>query len=140
MLPLEYKSFLGTGWAFPPTFSEHDRSLEVVSEEKDIQQSLFILISTVPGERLMNPKYGCDLYRLVFQRITEALRQEIRFMVTRAIEDFEPRVTVESVEVHIVSFEPGLLHIVVDYKVIQTNSRANIVYPFYLQEGSSVVI
>lgn len=137
---MEYKSFLGTGWAFPPTFWKQDYSQEMVSEERDIQQSLYILISTVPGERLMNPLYGCDLYRLVFQRITEALRQEIKVMVTKAIETFEPRVVVEGVEVHIISLEPGILHIVVHYSVIQTNSRANIVYPFYLQEGSSVVI
>ena len=137
---MDYKPFLGTGWGFPPTFWERDRSLELVSEEKDIQQSLYLLVSTVPGERLMSPLYGCDLYRLVFHRITEALRQEIKVVVTKAIETFEPRVAVEGVEVYIVSLEPGMLHIVVDYTVIQTNSRANIVYPFYLQEGSSVVI
>jgi uncharacterized protein len=137
---VEYKPFLGTGWAFPPTFWEHDRSQELVSEEKDIEQSLYILISTIPGERLMNPTYGCDLYSMVFHRITEALCQELKALVTDAIETFEPRVEVENVEVHVVSLEPGILHIVVDYIVIQVNSRANIVYPFYLQEGSSVVL
>jgi uncharacterized protein len=134
------KSFLGTGWNFPPRFREQDRSLELVSEEDDIRQSLFLLIATAPGERIMNPEYGCDLNSLIFERISESLRHKIRLMVSRAIFQFEPRVIVENIDIHLVSTEPGILHIVVDYTVIQTNSRDNIVYPFYREEGTSIVL
>ena len=132
------KSFLGTGWSFPPTFDHFDHSLEMVSEEKDIRQSLYILIATIPGERIMNPAYGCDLHGLVFDAITESTRYEIIAAVTQAIRLFEPRITVHNVEVHVASYDPGMLHIVVDYTVIQTNSRSNIVYPFYLKEGTNI--
>lgn len=134
------KSFLGTGWGFPPAFQEQTLSLELVSEEMDIRQSLFILLSTVPGERPLNPTFGCDLRSLVFERITESLRYKIKSMVTRAINLFESRVTVQKVEVQIISIEPGMLQVTVDYTVVQTNSRDNIVYPFYLQEGTSVIL
>ncbi len=134
------KSFLGTGWAFPPAFQEQTLSLELVSEEMDIRQSLFILLSTVPGERLLNPSFGCDLRSLVFERITESLRYEIKAMVSRSIALFESRVTVEKVEVQIISIEPGALQVTVDYTIVQTNSRDNIGYPFYLQEGTSVIL
>lgn len=132
------KSFLGTGWGFPPSFNLQDRSLELVSEEEDIRQSLFLLISTSPGERLMNPTYGCDLQSVVFDRLTDAVRFEIISLVSMAILRFEPRITVNEVVVTIVSRDPGLIHILVDYTVDQTNSRSNIVYPFYLQEGTNV--
>lgn len=138
MQPSIKKSFLGTGWGFPPSFHEQSRALELVSEEEDIKQSLFLLMSTAPGERVLNPAYGCDLSRLVFERISEALRYQIKAVVSRAILLFEPRVTVENIEVNVVSLEPGQLAVKVEYTVIQTNTRDNIVYPFYLHEGTSI--
>ena len=132
------KSFLGTGWSFPPTFRNKHRAMDMVSDEEDIQQSLLLLISTAPGERIMFPTFGCDLHGLVFERLSEALRYEVRSLVKKAIYLFEPRVTVENVEVHIASVDPGIIHITVEYTIIQTNSRGNIVYPFYLKEGTSV--
>ncbi len=134
------KSFLGTGWSFPPMVREKNRALDMVSDEADIQQSLFLLISTTPGERIMFPEFGCDLYRLVFERINEALRFEIIALVNKAIYLFEPRVKVENTTVHIESIDPGIIHINVEYTIIQVNSRGNIVFPFYLQEGTSVVL
>lgn len=134
------KSFLGTGWSFPPAFHPEQFEPEMVAEEADIGQSLFLLISTAPGERIMNPAYGCDLHSLVFERITEATRYKIVSMVSLAILMFEPRVTVNEIDVRIVSHDPGLIHIRVEYTVIQTNTRSNIVYPFYLQEGTNVIL
>jgi phage baseplate assembly protein W len=134
------KSFLGTGWSFPPSFNHHNSTFELVSEEDDIRQSLMLLIATAPGERIMNPAYGCDLNSLVFEPINDATCFEIISMVRMAILQFEPRVIVDEVVVHVASLEPGILHIQVDYTVIQTNSRSNFVYPFYLQEGTNIAV
>jgi uncharacterized protein len=134
------KSFLGAGWGFPPEFRRDSRSVELVSDEEDIRQSLYLLVSTAPGERIMRPSYGCDLQSMVFERLTEATRTKIEHMVLRAIILFEPRVSVQEVNVHFVSHETGMIHIVVDYTIIQTNTRSNIVYPFYLKEGTNVQI
>lgn len=133
------KSFLGTGWSFPPTFQAETDSVGLVSEEEDIHQSLFILMSTVPGERLMRPAYGCDLQSLVFDQISHNLRTEIISKVKRAILLHEPRITVEEIQVTISPDNHSLLYIVVNYVVRTTNSRSNIVYPFYLKEGTNVI-
>ena len=67
-------SFLGRGWSFPPRFNPVDRGVEMVAEEEDIQESLRILFSTAPGERVMHPSYGCGLKRMVFEQISETVR------------------------------------------------------------------
>lgn len=134
------KSFLGTGWAFPPEFNEHSLSVEMVSNEKDIHESLVILMSTTPGERPLNPGYGCDLQSLVFEKISESLFSSIRSMVSHAIFSFEPRVQVNEVLVQVVSYENGHIQIVVDYTIIQTNSRMNLVFPYYILEGTNINI
>lgn len=132
------QSFLGTGWSFPPTFHLGSDSVEMVSEDEDIRQSLFLLISTIPGERLMRPAYGCDLHKLVFEQISQTLRVEIISLVKFAILRHEPRIKLDSVAVSISPENYGLLYIAVEYIIKTTNSRSNIVYPFYLKEGTHV--
>ena len=134
------KSFLGTGWGFPPSFNPEYRQPAMVSEEHDIMESLFLLLSTTPGERIMNPAFGCDLLSVVFERISEATRFKITSIVSIAILMFEPRVSVNEIDVQIISHDPGLIHILIDFTIIQTNSRSNMVYPFYLQEGTNISI
>ena len=70
------KSFLGTGWSFPPRFSKQAEGLELSSFEDDIAESLYILLSTTPGERIMNPEYGCDLQSQVFQNINNTFTSQ----------------------------------------------------------------
>lgn len=133
------KSFLGTGWGFPPSFSTDTFAIQMVSAEEDIKQSLFLLLSTTPGERIMNPAYGCDMQKFIFSPLSTSTQTEISAIVKRAILLYEPRVHVQEVTVHVVSIDPGLLHIIIDYIVIQTNSRSNMVYPFYHQEGTNII-
>lgn len=133
------QSFLGTGWGFPPSFLKQTHELVMVSDEEDIQQSLFLLLSTIPGERIMNPGYGCDLQRFVFSMMSTATQIEIKDIVGRAILLYEPRIKVIDIEVHAVSIDPGILHILIDYLIIQTNTRSNMVFPFYLQEGTNLI-
>ena len=132
------RSFLGRGWHFPPSFDKVNNSVKMVESEEDIRQSLYILISTLAGERLLNPLYGCDLHSLVFERLTATIKQEIIDLVEMAIIRFEPRILVNEVRVQMDQVELGLIKIIVDYTVRQTNSRSNIVYPYYLNEGTNV--
>lgn len=132
------KSFLGTGWSFPPTFHLGSDSVEMVSEDEDIRQSLFLLISTIPGERLMRPAYGCDLHQLVFEQVSHTLRVEIISLVEMAILRYESRIKVDNIAVSMSPENYGLLYIAVEYIIKTTNSRSNIVYPFYLKEGTHV--
>jgi hypothetical protein len=130
------RSFLGTGWNFPPTFSRHSNSLLMVSDEKNIQQSLWTLLSTIPSERVMLPRYGCELWRMVFRSIDTTLMTELRDFIRTAILYWEPRIQVEDILVKPDATAAGLVLITVNYTVITTNTRNNLVYPFYIQEGT----
>lgn len=125
-------SFLGTGWAFPPQFSRDGRAI-MVEDERDIRESLIILLSTRPGERVMRPLYGCDLQALVFEQVGASVEAEIRHVVTEAIERCEPRVAVELVTVLPGPDADGVLPIEIVYRVRATNSVHNLVYPFYAE-------
>lgn len=136
------KAFLGIGWGFPPEFHKHPVSpgVKMVSEEDDIQESLSILLSTMPGERVMQPAYGCGLNAMVFETITESSITEIKDVIERAVLFFETRITLNSIVVNTEDSINGHLHIQLKYTVRKTNTRSNIVYPFYYLEGNLVRI
>ncbi len=137
--------FLGHGWSFPPRFNTRNREIELVGYEQDIKESLYILLSTTPGERVMQPSFGCGIKKMVFETITESVVTKVRDAVEKAVLFFEPRITLQSVTVDVsddISDESsvynGVLNINVSYVIRKTNTRSNIVYPFYFLEGSNV--
>ena len=125
---LNADAFLGRGWSFPPELT--DSGIKMSAYEQDIEESLRILFSTSPGERVNRYDYGCPLRRYAFEPITTETITKMRNDITRAIILFEPRISLEDV-----SFEEqadeGLLLIQLTYTVIRTNNRNNMVYPFY---------
>lgn len=129
-------SILGRGWGFPPTFDKAGATVRLVDEEEDVRQSLEILLSTRIGERLMQPRFGCNLDRFQFEPLDTTVRTYIKELVRDAILYFEPRVILESVTLTTVPDE-GLLNIEVWYRIPATNSRNNLVYPFYIDEASN---
>jgi hypothetical protein len=132
------RSFLGTGWKFPPEFDRHVKDVKMVSEDDDIRESLRLLLSTSPGERLMHPTFGCGLRQMVFENVDESVVTEIRDKVQRAILFFEPRITVEGIDVAVEDPLSGVLLIQLRYSVRSTNSRSNLVYPFHFLEGTNI--
>jgi len=129
-------SFLGTGWSFPPTFSRALGGVAMVSDDVDIRESLWVLLSTSLGERVMLPTYGCELRQMVFRGINTTLTRQLQDYVQQAILYWEPRITVESVTVQQTASLEGQLTIDIAYVITQTNTRSNLVYPFYLDQGS----
>lgn len=132
------KAFLGKGWSFPLHFSREGKKVRIVSEEEDVRQALTILFGTAPGERVMHSTYGCGLKALVFEGMNAGTLTEIRTAVERAVLFHEPRVLLHGVEVHIVDELAGRLSIELDYTIRSTNTRSNMVYPFYVLEGTDV--
>ncbi|MCB0375311.1 MAG: GPW/gp25 family protein [Sinomicrobium sp.] len=128
--------FLGKGWAFPPEFYAEGAEVEMVAGETDIRQSLRILLSTSLNERIMNPGFGCDLNRFLFEETTQSLINDLRGVVSDAILRHEPRIAVDEVKVENPDPGKGLIRISVDYTVRTTNNRFNLVYPFYINEAS----
>jgi phage baseplate assembly protein W len=130
--------FLGTGWAFPPTFNKSIGTVEMVSDEEDIRQSLHILLSTSLGERVMQPDYGCNLNDYVFEGLNSTTIGYIKERVANSILYYEPRIVVERIEVTSagsVDNLEGRFLIDLTYSIPGTNSRFNYVYDFYKNEA-----
>ncbi len=132
------KAFLGRGWAFPPQFDLQSRQAKLVSHGQDIKESLVILLATAPGERVMQPTYGCGLKTRVFDNINDSTITLIRDIVKRAVLFFEPRISLDNIQVDTGQQYDGVLLIQLDYTVRTTNSRNNMVYPFYFREGTDI--
>lgn len=132
------KSFLGTGWGFPPTFSNQKGTVKTVSDEEDIYQSLHILLSTQLKERVMRSDFGCDLSTMLYESITVTLLTKIKGIVQNAILKYEPRIDLLEVEFHTEDGSNGVIKIEIIYKIRSTNSRKNFVFPYYLEEGTFV--
>ncbi len=131
-------SFLGTGWSFPPTFDRDSAQVQMVSDQTDVLQSIQIILSTQPGERTMQPGFGCDLSQFLFAQISQSLMTSIRGVITDALLFHEPRIDVNEVEIIESEAQDGILHINIDYTIRSTNTRYNMVYPFYINEASDV--
>ncbi|HKJ02214.1 MAG TPA: GPW/gp25 family protein [Longimicrobiales bacterium] len=132
------KAFLGRGWSFPPDFSRAGKRVHMVSEEEEIRQALTILFGTAPGERVMHPTFGCGLKALVFEGMTPGTVAEIKTMIERAVLFHEPRILLHAVEVAVLDEFGGELAITLEYTIRSTNTRTNMVYPFYVLEGTNV--
>lgn len=129
-------SFLGRGWGFPPEFSKTTASVLLTEGEDDIEKSLEILLSTRLGERIMVPGYGCNLEELLFKPLNLTLKTYIIDLIKTAILYHEPRIDVEKIRIEPSTDNDGLLLINIDYRVRVTNSRKNMVFPFYQSEGT----
>lgn len=132
------KSYLGTGWSFPPHFEETHGSVLLTSDEDDIRKSLHILLTTRLGERVMRPDFGCNLDTMVFENMDLNTKTYIFQIVKRAILYFEPRIDLVSVGIVPGTDTEGILMIEVEYTVRATNSRQNIVFPFYKDQGTDI--
>lgn len=133
----KHKSFLGIGWSFPPTFKKEKGGVLMTTDEEDINKSLEILFSTGLGERLMQPTYGSDLSRFLFEPISATLKTYMKDLIKDAILYHEPRIKL--LDLTLVSYDTeGKIDITLEYLVKITNSRYNYVYPFYLEEGTNI--
>jgi hypothetical protein len=132
------KSFLGTGWGFPPEFSRSLKKTTMLSDEEDIKSSLEILLTTRLGERVMVPEYGCNLDILIFETLDRTLITYITDLIETAILYHEPRIDLIKITISETDPLEGKLVIAIDYKVRATNSRTNVVFPFYKEEGTDI--
>ncbi|MFN8397709.1 MAG: GPW/gp25 family protein [Bacteroidia bacterium] len=129
--------FLGTGWAFPPEFDLTTGKTALTAGDLDIKNSLILLLGTIPGERKVNPQYGVDLSVLLFEILSTSLKTRVTDMIYRAIMKFEPRIDLDEVTYDERPLE-GMLMITLYYTIRTTNTRTNLVYPFYLKEGTDL--
>ncbi len=135
---MEDKSFLGRGWSFPPEFRKGAYPTVMVKEEDDIRQSLSILMETTPGERVHRYDFGSGIKQFVFEQMSLTNQTLLRDTIENAVLLFEPRITLNEVRFNLSEAPEGVMYIEMDYTVRHTNRRSNMVFPFYLREGTDI--
>ena len=129
------KDFMGVGWKFPVGV-DNTQKIALSKYEDDIKEAIIIILSTTKGERVMHPDFGCGIHDMVFQTINMSTLSVIEMTVREALTQYEPRIIVSNVTVSTEQAQTGVLIISIDYTVRSTNNLFNIVYPFYLREGT----
>lgn len=130
------KPFLGVGWAFPFALSVSGDTA-IAEYEDSVRQSVWIILSTSKGERLMRPDFGCGIYDLVFEMNSASTAGKVKQAVQEALLMFEPRINVLDLQVQPQGAGGGeILEITIEYEVQATNNVFNLVYPFYLDRSA----
>ncbi|MBD1823544.1 GPW/gp25 family protein [Cyanobacteria bacterium FACHB-DQ100] len=124
--------FLGVGWTTPVRLNAEGQ-VDLAQEEAAVRQSIWMILSTAPGERLMRPDFGCGIHEFVFASMSGETIGEVMSAVSNALITWEPRIDLEAVDVFPDPQQSSQLLIQIHYRVRTTNNRFNLVYPFYLE-------
>lgn len=130
------RQFLGVGLKFPLQQAD-DKELALSYYDQAIQESIWIILSTAPGERVMRPEFGCGIHDFVFAQNNTRTAGLVEFTVKEALQRWEPRIIIQQVIAEPDPADPYVLLINIDYLVRETDSRFNLVYPFYLERAET---
>ena len=107
-------------------------------KEANINQSIDIILSTLRGERSVMPAFGSNLRAYLFENMDETTQGEIIESVESVLLDYEPRISVDEVNVVIHGKTEPIVEVIISYTVRKTNSRHNHVYPFAVNEANNL--
>lgn len=124
--------FLGVGWTSPVELNEKGQ-IKVAKYEDSVRQSIWMILGTSKGERVMRPDFGCSIHEKVFALNSSGTVGQIVSDVRDALIEWEPRIDVLDVDSIPDSSQPNVILIQVNYRIRTTNNIFNLVYPFYLQ-------
>ena len=125
---------VGSRVSFPPRLGDRNQ-FGLVSDHQAIRQSIYIIIHTIPGERVMRPEFGCEIHSLIFSPANHQTAAVAERYVREALERWEPRITLEEVEVTPGATDLGELFIRLVYSLKDEHDPRSLVYPYYLQPG-----
>ena len=123
--------FVGAGWAFPVR-TDATGSIALVVREREIEESIRLILCTAPGERPMRPEFGCRIHEHVFGTANATTAGQIAYEVRSALERWEPRIDVLEVQVGFDRVDAGTLYVDVRYAIRGVNDHRNLVFPFYV--------
>jgi hypothetical protein len=123
--------FLGRGWAFPVGVDSAG-DVRTAADERTVEESIRLVIGTAKGERVMRPAFGCGIHEYAFDTVDANTLSLVETTVEEALVEFEPRIAVEEVSASTEDLSEGVLLIEVDYRIRASNTRRNMVYPFYI--------
>jgi uncharacterized protein len=135
------QQFVGAGWAFPPR-TDATGSIALVRGERELEESIRLVLATSPGERPMRPEFGCAIHDHVFAPADAGTAGQLAYEVRIALDRWEPRIEVAGIDVRFDAVEDGVLYIDISYTVRGTNDPRNLVFPFYVipphEEGAGL--
>lgn len=131
-------AFLGSGWAFPVSFSVDNHQLSLSANETNINESINVILNTRKGERTLEAEFGSGIQQFMFRKIDNTLKGEIIETIKFALLRYEPRIVVQDVTVAATDVLNGKIEILITYIYSKTNTRHNYVFPFYLKEGTNL--
>ncbi|QGQ96641.1 baseplate protein [Paenibacillus psychroresistens] len=129
-------AFLGRGWKFPIQVDETTGRIMTSEFEEDIAESIRIIIGTTKGERVMRPNFGSGIQKFLFGLTDSTTINLLKSEVKESIREWEARVGDIEVEAELDRSQSGKLLVTVSYIVRSTNNMHNLVFPFYINEGS----
>ena len=130
------KEFLGVGWKFPPQVDPVTGRMQVSAYEDNVAESVRVILSTRKGERVMNPEFGCGLFQFLFGQTDSTTLVQMEREAREALVLWEPRIRDVTVRALVNRDDPARVDLFIQYWVRSTNNPFNLVYPFYLQEGT----
>ncbi len=134
-MPTATRDFLGVGWKFPLQVTANGKIAQARYEQR-IEESIYLILSTAKGERVMIPDFGCGIHDMVFAPNNTLTISVVVQNVRQALVAFEPRIDVLEVSAEAADGEPNLLLIRINYRVRANNALGNLVYPFYIREAA----
>jgi len=123
--------FIGRGWAFP-VHTDATGGVALVGGDREIIESITLILGTAPGERPMRPEFGCRISEHVFAPANATTAGQLAYDVRTALERWEPRIDVDDVDVTFDAVDSGVLYIDITYRIRGTNDPRNLVFPFYV--------
>jgi len=125
------KEIIGRGWTFPPRIDPQG-GIALTHDRNELEQSILIILSTSPGQRVMRPTFGCRLHELVFAPNNSHTAAQARRYVEEALGMWEPRINVVKIDVYPDEGTDNRLLISIEYEVKTNHDRRSLVHPFYL--------
>jgi len=122
--------FIGAGWAFPLELDQTG-SFALVSDTREIEEAIRLIIGTAYGERPMRPDFGCAIHEYVFADADATTAGRIAYEVRLSLRRWEPRIEIDDVVVTVDDIERSLMYVDVHYRIKNTNDPRNLVFPFY---------
>jgi phage baseplate assembly protein W len=123
--------FIGAGWAFPLR-TDATGGIALVSREREVEESIRLILGTAIGERPMRPEFGCGIHDYIFAPTDASTAGRIAYEVRASLRRWEPRIEVADVLVDTAEDDPALLYIDIRYTFTNANDPRNLVFPFYV--------
>lgn len=133
MNPLQ-DQIIGSGWEFPPVFDKDEQGVRLLTGLREIENSIYIILHTTLGERIMRRSFGSNLHQLQFEPLTENLKTYMASSLRESLETNEPRIEIQSLRLNQPDPSLGRIDIEVEVMVRKTLTPLSLILPYYLSD------